>query len=388
MQDSIYHYDIYFFSILIVVFTLYSTYKNTKFKNITNTIFAFLGIVLIITLIAEALGWLIDKTESPYLMKLNIIVNMLIYAITPLNAFLLTLYLHSIIFTYTKLSKKWAVFSIPLLINLAITITNPILKLYFYVDETNTYHRASFFYVMVLISYTYIVFFIIYLFVNKKQVKRNDFYAFLVLMLFPITGGIIQTLYYGVGLIWPFFSITYMGFNLIIQQAIITNDYLTGIKNRGSLDRELEIMITTAKIKNSGFFGVMFDLDYFKEVNDTYGHSEGDELLKAFSNILSATFRRSECVARLGGDEFMVLIEHYDNFDINNILKRLNENIRNFNETSQKPWKIAMSCGVLYFDPKLSMDRQIFYKKIDEQLYNDKKKHRKSMHNNRTITST
>ena len=72
----------------------------------------------------------------------------------------------------------------------------------------------------------------------------------------------------------------------------------------------------------------------------------------------------------------MVLIEKNSNLDINNIMERLNRNIQTFNKTTSKQWKIAYSCGVLFFDPKNKMNHQQFYKKIDEQLYIDKKKNR------------
>ncbi len=376
MEDNIYHYDIYFFSIVIVIATLYSTYKSTKYKNSPDKIFALLGLIVIITLISEMFGWMIDKTKIPYGIELNILINLIIYAITPLNTLLLTIYFNSIIFTYTKYSKIWLILLFPLMINLIITLLTIFYNLYFYIDVTNTYHRAKLFYIMVLVSYSYIILFIIILFFNRKRIKRNDFYVFLVLSIFPIIGGILQSLYYGIALIWPMFSITYLGFHLIIQQSNINKDYLTGISNRGSLDRELENMVLLAKVKNIGFFGLMFDLDYFKKVNDVYGHSEGDELLREFSNILSKTFRRSECIARLGGDEFMVLVENYDNLDINTLLVRLNQNIQTFNETSKRLWKITYSCGVLYFNPKSSMDQQKFYQEIDKQLYKEKNRNR------------
>ena len=377
MKDFLYQYDIYFFSILIVVITLYSTFKNTKYKNITDKIFAMLGVIVIITLVSEMFGWIIDKKQISHGIEYNILVNTIIYAITPFNTLLLTIYFNSIIFTYTKYSKKWLFFLIPVIINLLITSANIFTKLYFYVDDANTYHRAELFIIMVAICYSYIFFFLTYVFLNRKRIKRNDFYAFLILSIFPILGGVVQSLFYGIGLIWPMFSIAYLGFHLIIQQSIITKDYLTGIGNRSRLDHELENMVLSAKTKKKGFFGLMFDLDYFKKVNDLYGHSEGDELLIEFSNILCNTFRRSECIARLGGDEFMVLVESRDNFDIRKLLERLKQNVRMFNETTKKQWEIAFSCGVLYFNPQNSMDRQKFYKEIDKQLYIDKNKNRK-----------
>ncbi len=377
MKDFLYQYDIYIISILIVGITLFSTYKNTKFRDITNKIFAFLGFILLVTLISELFGWIIDKTQISFGVEINIIVNSIIYAITPFNTLLLTIYFNSIIFTYTKYSKKWLIFLLPIIINLTITFTNIFSKYYFYVDKSNTYHRGQFFYVMILISYTYILFFLIYLLVNRSKIKRNDFVSFILLLLFPVTGSILQSSYYGIGITWPMFCITYLGIHLIIQQSIIAKDYLTGIRNRGSLDLELENLIFAAKNRNREFTGFMFDLDNFKNVNDLYGHDEGDNLLKEFSKILLKTFRRSECVGRLGGDEFMVLIDNSDLVNIDNIAMRLHQNIIDFNLHNGKPWKIDVSCGVLKYTANSLMNKQQYYSSIDKLLYIDKKKRKK-----------
>jgi len=378
MKDFLYHYDIYFFSIIIVSITLYSTYKNTKYKNITDKIFALLGLIIIITLIAEMFGWLIDKTNFPNAIWLNFFINTILYAITPLNPLLLTVYYNSIIFTYTKYTKIWLLFLVPIIINFILVFLNFFNRIYFYVDESNTFHRTNLFYIMDIICYSYALFYILYPFINRKHIKRTDFFVFLVLGLFPVLGGILQSIYYGIGLIWPMVSITYLGYHLIIQQSVITKDYLTGIRNRGSLDFELENMIIATKTKAMSFWGLMFDLDYFKKVNDIYGHNEGDILLKEFSTILSNTFRRSECIARFGGDEFMVLIQNCDSLDINNLLDRLKENINTFNETTKKPWHIAYSCGVLDFTPQSTFDHQSFYKEIDRQLYINKNRNKRN----------
>lgn len=378
MKEFISNYDVYILSILIIVVTLFSTYKNTKFRGIVNKIFALLGVIIVLTLLAELFGWIVDKSEIKFGVELNIIVNSIIYIITPFNTFLLTIYLHCIIFTYTKYTKKWFIFLLPIVINLILTLSNQASKYYFYIDSNNTYHRGKIFFMMIIISSTYIVIFLGYLFFNKSKIKRDDFNSFILLLLFPIIGTVLQTFYYGVGSTWPMFCITYLGIHLIIQQSIITRDYLTRIRNRESVDQEIENLIYTANNKKNEFTGFMFDLDNFKGVNDVYGHDEGDELLKSFSELLLKTFRRSECIGRLGGDEFMVLINESEIVNIENIKNRLQQNIEEFNKKNSKPWKIEASCGVLKYTVKNEMDKQQFYSSIDKLLYIDKKRRKES----------
>jgi len=133
----------------------------------------------------------------------------------------------------------------------------------------------------------------------------------------------------------------------------------------------------------------MFDLDNFKGVNDVYGHDEGDELLKEFSKILLRTFRRTEYVGRLGGDEFLVLLDNSEHVNIDNIQKRLQDNIEEFNKKNNKPWKIEVSYGVLKYSANNFKDKQEYYASIDKLLYIDKKNRKNNnTQGNRTIAST
>jgi len=92
-------------------------------------------------------------------------------------------------------------------------------------------------------------------------------------------------------------------------QELARFDGLTGLPNRNMFLSELERAIARAR-RSGGRFAVCFiDLDRFKVINDTLGHSAGDELLKLMASRLRRTLRDSDLVARLGGDEFVVLID-------------------------------------------------------------------------------
>lgn len=99
------------------------------------------------------------------------------------------------------------------------------------------------------------------------------------------------------------------GLNLRLQGAKIAaeeqalTDTLTGLRNRRAADAAL-----AALCKGRRAFGLMqMDLDYFKTVNDTYGHAAGDQVLRRVAQVLTDVTRAGDCVARLGGDEFLLL---------------------------------------------------------------------------------
>ena len=92
-------------------------------------------------------------------------------------------------------------------------------------------------------------------------------------------------------------------------QEAATRDGLTGLFNRKALDLKLIEYLNTLSIKGEPFSIVFFDVDKFKEINDTFGHVAGDKVLEKVSQCLIETFRKGDFIARYGGDEFVVAIE-------------------------------------------------------------------------------
>ncbi|MCB5205792.1 diguanylate cyclase domain-containing protein [Methylovorus mays] len=87
------------------------------------------------------------------------------------------------------------------------------------------------------------------------------------------------------------------------------HDSLTGLCNRGLLESELEHAVRDARFHNNSIALMFMDGDHFKEINDTYGHGAGDEVLKIMALRISGQLRESDIVARLGGDEFAALLK-------------------------------------------------------------------------------
>ncbi|MBU0632971.1 EAL domain-containing protein [bacterium] len=92
-------------------------------------------------------------------------------------------------------------------------------------------------------------------------------------------------------------------------------DFLTEIPNRSLLKYHLKKAITNAKSNDSYIALIIFDLDKFKNINDSYGHTVGDELLVAVANRLSTTLSTEDLIARMGGDEFALLLDNMTNIE-------------------------------------------------------------------------
>ncbi len=88
------------------------------------------------------------------------------------------------------------------------------------------------------------------------------------------------------------------------------HDELTGLPNRALFYDRLDQAITKAKRHKTQIVVLFLDIDYFKQVNDTYGHDIGDEVIKIFADRLRSSTREEDTIARMGGDEFMIILEN------------------------------------------------------------------------------
>lgn len=95
---------------------------------------------------------------------------------------------------------------------------------------------------------------------------------------------------------------------------------------------------------------LFFDLDKFKEINDNYGHAEGDYALVTFANLMKSTCRESDVFARLGGDEFVVLLTNTPMFFAEDFIKRFRDALDELNRTAEHDYDIAFSHGIVLFD--------------------------------------
>jgi two-component system, cell cycle response regulator len=99
--------------------------------------------------------------------------------------------------------------------------------------------------------------------------------------------------------------------NRLLEEMALT-DALTGLPNRRAVDVWASRELSAAARYHFPFWVVIADLDFFKKVNDTYGHDAGDTVLKSFAEILKANTRQSNMCARFGGEEFLLVITHSD----------------------------------------------------------------------------
>ena len=159
----------------------------------------------------------------------------------------------------------------------------------------------------------------------------------------------------------------------VMLQQMSFNDELTGLLNRRGFLSLAQQQLKIAKRENWELVLLFADLDGLKNINDTFGHPEGDRALRAAGTILQDTFRTSDLVARLGGDEFVVLAINAPAPGVKAITSRLQKNI-DFQNAQNRYYQLSLSFGIAQFDPRQETSLEEIILKADKALYENKRR--------------
>jgi diguanylate cyclase (GGDEF)-like protein len=150
------------------------------------------------------------------------------------------------------------------------------------------------------------------------------------------------------------------------------HDALTDLLNHAAFTRELELELERARRYSSGVTLVFFDLDDFKELNDSQGHQAGDRALQHVARLLREEIRQSDLAGRMGGDEFAALLVESDERTGETFLSRLNARISELVGSAELPVPVGISAGVTRF-PDDGEDAEKLFALADLRLYEAKR---------------
>lgn len=158
---------------------------------------------------------------------------------------------------------------------------------------------------------------------------------------------------------------------------LATLDELTAISNRRGFLQLAEKNLSYCKRNDLPATLIFFDLDKFKQINDIYGHREGDRALTIFASQLKDTFRDSDLFARLGGDEFVVLLSGATKKQTEEIIVRFNQTLEDYNRKAKSGYEILCSSGIIEYNPGCHESVETLLEESDALMYRHKsqKKH-------------
>ncbi len=161
--------------------------------------------------------------------------------------------------------------------------------------------------------------------------------------------------------------------SLILElEEMYDKDALTGMYNRRGWENKGKILFSRAKKEDKTIFLAVIDLDGMKQINDNYGHHEGDFALKKVTEAIEAVSGGQQISARTGGDEFVVMAKGITEEEGKAFLHRFEQYLETFNEAGEKTYEIHASCGYVCRVPKEEETIETYTKESDGVMYQNK----------------
>jgi diguanylate cyclase (GGDEF)-like protein len=168
-------------------------------------------------------------------------------------------------------------------------------------------------------------------------------------------------------------ELTRMAEQDIVAVQLATMDELTMLSNRRGFEALTKHALELSRRFQKPAALLYFNLDQFKQINDRFGHAEGDLALKTFAQCLKLTFRESDVLGHLGKDEFAVFMTNVSNVELEHALGRLRDAIDQYNKDAKRGYDIAFSFGKVAFDASGHADVEDLMAKANALMYLNKK---------------
>lgn len=363
------------FALLVLVAVLVSFLRNRNERSPRRDLFVALMAATMVLLACSALTWGLEGQPGPVVRWTLLGASALYFALQPLVTTLWMGYLW--FWLPADAVAPWVVRAQGFLVgvgvgaialNLVACFVNLGVPLFFVVDEANLYHRASYFPWSVALFVTPIVATGVYLASARGDQGRKVRAAALACSIPPTVAGVVQLVEPTLTILWPAVTLAILILYLALEAENAGLDFLTKLKNRRAFEYELARRLRDPR---TGVVVVLIDLDRFKQINDLWGHAEGDRALVAAADVLQGALHHNDCIARLGGDEFAVVMR-LDHTDPEATVVHLSQCFEAWNQASGTPWQLLPSIGTAVAAPHRPRTRSELMAEADRAMYQAK----------------
>lgn len=270
-----------------------------------------------------------------------------------------------------KRRLKW--YALPFGVLLVLILSSPWTGWIFSLSRDNIYHGGRCHAMQMLIAFVYLFWAAILALVavkrTEKRYLRSEYLTLASFIILPLAGGIVQGKIHGFPLIWVGTAISILIVFVNTQNQQITKDGLTGINNRRYLNCYLDTRLNNKRRKKKLFF-ILMDIDSFKEINDTYGHIEGDVAIIRIAGILKEVCCGSnDFLARYGGDEFAIVCERDDCQEVENLVQEIASIVTFSNEAGDMKYDVWLSIGYAEYGEAGIVNQDQLISMADKRLY-------------------
>ena len=328
---------------------------NSRLSTDKKILFMISAIMLMLSALAEYFGVIMDSFPDGS-RRLHIFIKVFELSVSP---FLVI----TLITTFNGFSH--ARFLLPVaFFNLVLQITTGFTGFLYYVDDMNVYHHNDPYWIYTAIYVICGVFFFSECIRFSRQYQNRSIYSLLSILFLLVVGLSTHMIRNSVRIDWLTLTVSDTLFYIYYIGLIDQMDSLTQLLDRKSYDMQIASLGRQAVI-------IVFDVDLFKQINDTYGHDEGDACLKKISEVLKLSYGKYGLCYRIGGDEFCVITSR-DSFDINAANTQFCNNLNAARYNDKNVHIPNVSYGYAAFDPEAGTAEDTI-KEADAMMYKTKK---------------
>ena len=360
--------------LVLLASLLVSSYMTRERRHLDDRMFTAMVLVTAGACVFEPLTWFADGNTEAWAFAANYLGNTYCYICSCLTPYLWVLYVDLRLHKGSNRIRSWhPIVGIPVLLLTLLNVGNLFGHYMFAISDANVYSRLPLSYL------NYIVMFMLFFYsvwLKHSYQRKHGRVSFFPMWMFLVPifiGAGAQAAIFGVSVAWPSVCIGLVSIHMSLQNELSYIDPLTNLYNRTYLDSVLQ----TREHSGKRFSGIMVDLDYFKEINDTFGHSVGDEALSEAARLLAASTPEDALVMRFAGDEFIVLIDDDGKKSVDDVAKAIEDAVADFNKQGGKPYRLRLSMGVSAFEPGTDTVDD-FLRRVDEHMYEQKRRHHES----------
>lgn len=330
----------------------------------------------IILCAADAVWGVVDYSKSWIFMpQISYMINGIYHIFTGVVCFLWFLFSESEQKSSIVRTRIGIVLSmVPFLALVGMVLLSYRFDLVYYFDSEGVYHRGNHYPLLIGICFIYVMFTsikaLVKSFFKANYMERKNYRTLASFCLIPFMSGLLQILFVGSPLLSAGLAFAALQVYMDSTEQLISVDPMTMLNNKSQMEKHLDLQMKNKTDKRELYLFIM-DLDYFKKINDTYGHVEGDAaILLAADAIRNTVSKTSFFACRYGGDEFVVIadVDADSEFKPKGFIAELNEEVAELCRAKGKEYVLHFSVGYKRLDS--SMDTVYdFVKKADECLY-------------------
>lgn len=362
---------------MIILFGLAVRSRRSLFSSTQQLLFSMLGYTSAAYIFFDMIWTLSDGVSTPVGITANWISNAVSFSLFAIACLIWFIYSETVQGSRLLTSRYRVVLvALPTALVVVLAFTSYWTHALFYIDSQGVYRRGFAYMIQPIVSYCYVIHTSLHAFVQSRRVESlqtKAIYRTLAFFAIPaLVAGVFQVFYSG-----PCLSVGIMlsmlQLYIVCQEQMISTDPLTGLNNRNRFETYMLSLFSNMDQAEDVYL-LMMDADGFKQINDRYGHVEGDHALQVVSATLKEVCSASGgFIVRYGGDEFVVLQKAAAEQDIMDLCSAINDELAR----AEVPYALRMSIG--YARVGDSVDTwQDLLRAADAELYRVKAEKKKA----------